>query len=123
MRQTATTTRRNPTVFNSPLNRSQFWSFYICAFVLAVALLMVLEGIIGHADEVVTFLVQIALMIVNGRLLYLRALDVGYRSPGGMMFASLFFVIPLLFVGFRKTGSKLNPQAIAEQAVEGALAA
>ena len=98
--------------FNQPLNCKQFWLAYlvvvvlgVCAFVLSAAL----HG--ADAEPYHTGLILI-FVLLHLRLIYLRAVDVGYRKPGWLAVACvvpLLGTILFLVVGFQRSGAERLP--------------
>jgi uncharacterized membrane protein YhaH (DUF805 family) len=89
-RQTATPTltRRNQTMFgmfyNGPLNRKQYWLDLIALMLFSIIISMVVQSIVGHDDELIHFILGLAVLVGHFRLIFLRACDVGYEKPGWM---------------------------------------
>ena len=89
------------------MNRKQFWLRYVGAFALYFVALVCIDALIGGEDWLVDLVAQLALVAANLRLLYLRAVDVGYSKPGSMTAGRLIPLVGLYFffnIGFRPTG-------------------
>jgi uncharacterized membrane protein YhaH (DUF805 family) len=102
-------------VFTYPINRKQYWAASICTFLAYVAILIVgdfLNG--GEIDPIVKVISMLAMIVADCRLLYLRAVDIGYAKPGLMVagcFVPLLGLFCWLSIAFLPTGARLNGKA------------
>jgi hypothetical protein len=99
--------------FSTPINRKSFWCSYVGALALYVIALLGIASLIGGDDTLVDLIAGAALMAAQFRLIYLRAVDVGYAKPGWMTAGCLlplagFFI--LLTIGCLPSGSRSDSQ-------------
>jgi uncharacterized membrane protein YhaH (DUF805 family) len=99
--------------FSTPINRKHFWLSYLGALALYFIGLFAIDVLLQGNDAFVDLIAGLALMIAQFRLIYLRAVDVGYAKPGWMTagciipIAGIFF---LLSIGCLPTGSRSGSQ-------------
>ena len=95
------------------LSRGKFWARYGIGFISCLIAGVIIGGASPNPKdgEVLASLVDVGFMIYAFRLLYRRAIDVGYKHPGWMTLACIFPFV-WLFVACRGTnaerGAKLN---------------
>jgi uncharacterized membrane protein YhaH (DUF805 family) len=102
-------------IFNATsLNRKQFWLSSLALFVIMVVIYMVMFAIAGREDDVaIDIFLRLAYALGNLRLIYLRAVDVGYARPGRVTAGCLIPFIGLfwwLSIGFLPTGSRIGKE-------------
>jgi hypothetical protein len=96
------------------INRKQFWLSYLSALPLYYVALVAIDFLIHGVDPLVHTIAALAIMTVQFRLIYLRAVDVGYARPGWMTAGVAIPIVGiaiLLSIGCRSTGSELGSQA------------
>jgi hypothetical protein len=108
---------------NTPLNRLQLLLWYAGMFAAVIAFYVLIgfaHGVAGasiapEAFDVYGPFVKVVWFVIAIRLLYLRALDVGYPSPVATTFFAVFpltWVVQAPFLLLRRTGAKLQPTRI-----------
>jgi hypothetical protein len=95
------------------MNRKQFWLRYLGALALYFVALFSIDLLINGNDTLVDLVAGLALMTAQFRLVYLRAVDVGYAKPGWMtagVLIPLAGIFIFLTIAFLPTGSRLGSQ-------------
>jgi uncharacterized membrane protein YhaH (DUF805 family) len=70
--------------YNGPLDRKQYWLDLVALCLCFVVVSAVVQSIVGRDDELIQFILSIAVWTAHLRLIFLRACDVGYEKPGWM---------------------------------------